>query len=121
MLTWILQMTIISIILVFLIHYLINFFKATLTVPKIKDLVNAPTQKYENMLNIIKKNSTNSENEYKIVDLLPMTEMPMVETPTMKNELKNFLKKQLNNSRDSGTEISALDSLSEFNSYSEFK
>ena len=121
MLSWIVQITVISIILVFLVHHLINFFKATLTVPKIKDLVNAPIQKYENMLNIIKNNSNNSNNsntsypEYKIMDLLPKTE-----EPTMKNELKSFLKKQLNMT-PSGTDISMLDSLSSSNTYSEFK
>jgi len=110
MLSWIIQITIISVILVFLIHHLINFFKATLTVPKIKDLVNIPNQKYENMLNII-KNSSNSydsqksyTDEYKIIDLLPHSE----EQPTMKNELKSFLKKQLNPTSISGTDISAL-------------
>lgn len=127
MLSWIIQITIISVILVFLIHHLINFFKATLTVPKIKDLVNVPTQKYENMLNIIKNNSTSYDspnnytnkytNEYKIVDLLPHSE----EQPTMKNELKSFLKKQLNPTSSSGTDISALDSMVSMNSYSEFK
>jgi hypothetical protein len=44
MLTWVIQITIISFVLIFLVHHLINFFKSTLTVPKIKDLVNAPTQ-----------------------------------------------------------------------------
>ena len=124
MLSWIIQITLISIILVFLIHHLINFFKATLTVPKIKDLVNVPTQKYENMLNIIKNNSNNSSSyntndylkEYKIVDLLPQSD-----EPTMKSELKSFLKKQLNPTATSGTDISALDSMISSNSYSEFK
>jgi hypothetical protein len=123
MLSWIIQITIISVILVFLIHHLINFFKATLTVPKIKDLVNIPNQKYENMLNII-KNSSNSydsqksyTDEYKIIDLLPHSE----EQPTMKNELKSFLKKQLNPTSISGTDISALDLMVSMNSYSEFK
>jgi hypothetical protein len=116
MLSWIIQITVISIILVFLVHHLINFFKATLTVPKIKDLVNAPAQKYENMLNIIKNNSNaNTFNEYTIVDLLPKSD-----EPTMKNELKSFLKKQLN-SPNMGTDISALDSMTSVNSYSEFK
>jgi hypothetical protein len=45
MLSWIIQITVISIILIFLVHHLINFLKSTLTVPKIKDLVNSPTQK----------------------------------------------------------------------------
>ena len=57
MLSWIIQITIISTVLIFLIHYLINFFKSTLTVPKIKDLVNSPTQKYESMYNVINQKS----------------------------------------------------------------
>ena len=115
MLSWVIQITVISIILIFLVHHLINFFKSTLTVPKIKDLVNTPTQKYENMYNIIKKKSnTSSEStDYTLIDLLPKEE-----EPTMKNELKNFLKKQLNNSNDNGTNISSLDLMSNTDSYS---
>ena len=143
MLSWILQITIISIVLIFLVHYLFNFFKSTLTVPKIKDLVNSPTQKYENMFNIITKNNSkthndnndyndnnfndnndnNNENEYTLTDLLPTQQ-----TKTdMKNELKNFLKKQMNPTNDvkgsnninNTTSISALDSMMS-NSYSNF-
>lgn len=130
MLSWILQITIISIVLIFLVHYLFNFFKSTLTVPKIKDLVNTPAQKYENMFNIISKSNTDSilsanlgpnlgvdtivNNEYTLTDLLPKQE-----TKTdMKNELKNFLKKQMNATNDT-TSISALDSMMS-NSFSDF-
>jgi hypothetical protein len=119
MLSWVIQITIISIILIFLVHHLINFFKATLTVPKIKDLVNTSTQKYENIYNILKKSSNDPEfsesgryanpKDYTLIDLLPKKE-----EPSMKNELKNFLKKQLHNSSEemSGTNISSLDSMS---------
>jgi len=122
MLSWVIQITVISIILIFLVHHLINFFKSTLTVPKIKDLVNTPTQKYENMYNIIQKNSNTSSYEsedYTLIDLLPKEE-----GPTMKSELKNFLKKQLHTSNESGTNISSLDLMSNTDSYSlynEFK
>jgi hypothetical protein len=105
MLSWIIQITIVSIILIFLVHHLINFFKSTLTVPKIKDLVNSPTQKYENMYNIIKNGSNNASPpaDYTLIDLLPTKQ----EDPaSMKNELKNFLKKQLQNS-SLGTELSS--------------
>ena len=47
MLSWIIQMSIISIVFIFLIHHLLSFFKTTLTVPKVKDLVNSPSQKYQ--------------------------------------------------------------------------
>ena len=109
MLSWIIQITIVSIILIFLVHHLINFFKSTLTVPKIKDLVNSPTQKYENMYNIIKNNSlsttipsgySSSSNsaDYTLIDLLPTKQE---EPSSMKNELKNFLKKQMQGSSSS--------------------
>jgi hypothetical protein len=126
MLSWIIQITIISIILIFLVHHLINFFKSTLTVPKIKDLVNTSNKKYENMYDIIHNNtntsSTNNSNtspiindEYDLVELIPKKEI------SMKNELKNFLKKQLNNSSNTGTDITALDSMSNLNSFSLYK
>lgn len=116
MLSWVIQITVISIILIFLVHHLINFFKSTLTVPKIKDLVNTPNKKYENMYKIIqnnlKNNSNNFEikqnsseisslnNDYTLIDLLPK---PVDEGSSMKNELKSFLKKQLHSSSNTNT------------------
>ena len=131
MLYWIIKTTLLSFILIFLVHHLFNFFKSTLTVPKIKDLVNTPTQKYDNMFSIISKgnydnnlvtntnsNTNLSDNyEYTMKDLLPKPENDM------KSELKNFLKKQLSSNDSSSvnsTSISALDSMMS-NSYSEFK
>jgi hypothetical protein len=122
MLFWILQTTVISVILIFLIHYLIEFFKSTLTIPKIKDLVNAPTQKYENMFNVISNSNSNSNSNsihspssagYSIDDLIPK------QTNDMKSELKMFLKKQLNNSSNTSTDISSLDSMTS-NTYSSY-
>ena len=126
MLSWIIQISLISIILIFLVHHLIGFFKTTLTVPKIKDLVNSPSQKYQHMFDTISKGelnpskfsydlSTSSSNSYTAIDLLP-TETQfnaadnsnsnsnsntsfVLNTSTkdvMKDELKSFLKKQMN-------------------------
>ena len=92
MLTWVIQISIISIIFIFLVHHLLMFFKSTLTVPKIKDLVNSPTQKYQNIYDTISHKSTS----YTAIDLLPTgTEIPSPEDMNMKDELKSFLKKQL--------------------------
>jgi hypothetical protein len=107
MLSWIIQITIISIVLIFLVHHLINFFKSTLTVPKIKDLVNTPTQKYKNMYSIINQDKTTNNNldlanEYTLIDLLPKKD-----EPNMKSELKNFLKSQLHGSK--GTDVAPLE------------
>ena len=57
-----LQCSIISIIIIFLIHYLIIFFIDTLTVPKIKDLVNTPVQKYKDIINTL--NDVQSSETY---------------------------------------------------------
>jgi hypothetical protein len=91
---------------------LLCFFKSTLTVPKIKDLVNSPATKYEHIFdtitnatrnNNINTINTNSENDnpysYTDIDLLPTnanTNEPN-SSNAMKDELKHFLKKQLNN------------------------
>lgn len=97
MLYWILQTTIISFILIFLVHHLIEFFKSTLTVPKLKDLVNTPAQKYKNMYDVINNSTdrghTETNRDYTLIDLLPKKENV---DDTMKSELKNFLKSQLN-------------------------
>ena len=77
MIYWTLKWIVVSLILIFLIHYLYLFFKTNLTVPKVKDLVNTPTEKYNEILNTIKA--------------LPE---PTMETPNkedMQSELKNFL------------------------------
>lgn len=123
MLSWIIQITIISFVLIFLIHHLINFFKSTLTVPKIKDLVNTPIQKYENIYNIInksnQKNNMNIDknNDYTLIDLLPKSDDSVVKNElNMKNELKNFLKSQLNNSNTNNYNYNSIGS----NSYSNY-
>lgn len=88
------------------------FFKTTLTVPKIKDLVNSPTTKYQHIFDTIANTNTNSKrqsvdtNSYSEIDLLPSdtnnTNVNVnVNANSMKDELKHFLKKQLNNGSDS--------------------
>jgi len=105
MLAWIIQISIISIIFIFLVHHLFGFFKSTLTVPKIKDLVNSPTQKYQNIYDTISHKSDYNSDSYTNIDLLPIS----IEKNSMKDELKSFLKKQLNN--DSDNKVIAMNSL----------
>jgi hypothetical protein len=99
-----------------------------LTVPKIKDLVNSPNEKYKNIYETIShnnyhdydnyNNSGNSDNtskiftnnnnnnnnniNYTLEDILPpnvntSSIIKNTTTNNMKNELKNFIKKQLVN------------------------
>jgi hypothetical protein len=109
MLSWILQTTILSIIFIFLIHHLIIFFKENLTVPKVKDLVNAPSQKYKDMYNIISQDKDKDKENYQddpvIYNKTSYTKedlLPKPDVENMKNELKSFLKEQLTQSSLSG-------------------
>lgn len=65
MLTWIIQISLISVIFIFLVHHLLMFFKKMLTVPKIKDLVNSSEQQFQNIYDTI---SHKSSNDYKAND-----------------------------------------------------
>jgi len=89
MLGWIFQVTVISLCFIAVIHYLYIFFKTTLTVPKVKDLVNRPQQQYEELF----KGITNTNLVQQNVGLLPT-----------------------NNNTNNTTNISALPSLIDSNS-----
>lgn len=101
MFVWSIQITIISIILIFLVHHIIHFLKSTLTVPKIKDLVHSPLQKYENII----QNMSESKSNYHFTS----EKESDLSINDMKAELKNFLKSQFKN--DNTTDISLLESL----------
>jgi hypothetical protein len=107
MFSWVIQATFISIIFILLVHHLIQILKDTLTYPKVKDLVNVPTKKYENIYNVINQSigqtHDRSSDTTPIHDLDIYTDklLPDIEATTpagddnnMKNELKNFIKKQ---------------------------
>lgn len=104
MFIWSIQIILISIIIIFLVHNIIHFLKSTLTVPKIKDLVHSPLQKYENII----QNMSDSKYE-------PPT---IIDRDAMKNELKNFLKGQLRNDQidNNSTDISSLQSFEDVGS-----
>lgn len=93
MLPWIIQMSIISLVLIILVHYLFTFFKTNLTIPKVKDLVNKPQKQYDALFDTMKEpviQSTNSEP---------------VDNSNMKDELKNYLK-ELSESKKSTNSMS---------------
>jgi len=116
MLFWTIQTILISFTLIFLVHHLIQFFTNTLTVPKIKDLVYSPIKKYETIYEILSKKREKNDSTTSI-DLLPSFEKQEIQKPkdSMKDELKNFLKSQLNPESNQGS--TPLDSIS----YYQFK
>jgi len=119
MFTWIIQISIISIIFIYLVNHLITFFKSTLTIPKIKDLINTSNQKYQNIYDTISHNNNNNnlnDQSYTSIDFLPKNveeNNVNVGTNSMKDELKSFLKKQLNDNND----VVSFDSSNSFSNF----
>ena len=70
MLWFVIQQMLLSLVLIAIMHYIFEFFKNNLTEPRIKDLVNKPKVKYEQ----IYKNASISKQE-----------------PDMKAELQNYI------------------------------
>ena len=116
MLYWIIQITVVSVVFILVVHNIFHFLKNTLTVPKAKDLVDVHMEKYKHIYATLNKNDTdfdflkqnNSKNEggtTNIDDIPMMTQdsenkgigqlLSSNENKNMKDELKNFMKKQL--------------------------
>ena len=96
---WIIKVSILSLIFIFLLHYLYSFFISTLTIPKVKDLVTLPQQKYDELFhsleqnNFVKGNGNNgngngNNNSSNGNDNL----LPSSSSQSMKDELIRFMK-----------------------------
>jgi hypothetical protein len=105
MLYWTLQWIIISLVLIMLIHYLYSFFKNTLTVPKVKDLVNKPTERYNEILETIKTPKPKA-----------VASDPEIKTE-MQNELRSFLQDLKKPKTNIDTPAAANDGHGAFSSY----
>ena len=105
MLYWTLQWIIISLVLIMLIHYLYSFFKNTLTVPKVKDLVNKPTERYNEILETIKTSKPKA-----------VASDPEIKTE-MQNELRSFLQDLKKPKTNIDTPTAANDGHGAFSSY----
>jgi len=91
MILWSIQISIVSILLIIIIHNLFLFLQNHFSIPIIKDFVELP-QKYENMLNIIEERHEEVIQEEKQEEEVEKKEEKEEENIDMKNELKNFLK-----------------------------
>jgi hypothetical protein len=89
MIFWTVKHVVISLVFILLMHYIYNFFKSNLTIPKVKDLVSRPQQQYNKIFDVMrnsKKNEVNNDNN----------DNNVVETTSSTN-MKTELKKYLNN------------------------
>ena len=87
MLFWSIQWIFISLLLITLVHYLYSFFKNTLTIPKMRDLVNKPLDRYKEIYSTIDNKKVSSSSSNVSDDSIPVA----VGSQDMQNELKQFL------------------------------
>jgi hypothetical protein len=101
--SWIIKVTLISLLLIFLLHYLYSFFKITLTAPKLKDLVNKPEAKYNTIYKSLQSTSDGTSLNLGDDEILSSnvthnnkskhhSNIGAGTTTTMKDELKKYLK-----------------------------
>jgi len=76
----VLSTSIITLLIMVLLHQTYNHLQATLTVPKVSDLVRRPEQKYKEINEIL-------DQKTKVVSDLPV----VPKTAEMKDELRTFL------------------------------
>ena len=85
MLFFVIKQTLISIILLLVMHYIYDFFKNNLTIPKVKDLVNKPKEQYREIYESIKINTKNEVVQKE-------NKENKENNKNMKHELKKYLK-----------------------------
>lgn len=89
---WFIQIVIVSFVIIFILHNLYSFFKETLTVPKMKDLVRRPQQKYDTLFRELQTQSMQHSESKSGNDDNSTND-------AMKNELKRYLM-ELNTTSD---------------------
>ncbi len=70
-------------LIIFLLHYIYDYFKTSLTTPKVKDLVNKPQIQYNEILKTINENKKTMDTSIK--------KEKIEQQVNMKNELKKYM------------------------------
>ena len=83
MIFWTVKHVVISLVFILLMHYIYNFFKSNLTIPKVKDLVSRPQQQYNKIFDVMRNSKNNDNNDNNVVETTSST--------NMKTELKKYL------------------------------
>lgn len=93
---WFIQVSVTSLIIIFVMHNLYSFFKETLTVPKIKDMVKRPQQKYETLFRELRSiNAINANDNANVNATSTTTSSAMFSARISDSEMKNELKRYL--------------------------
>lgn len=89
MILWCIQVSIISIVIIYLIHQIIIFLKTTYTVPQVKDYIDQPKKQYDKIYQTI-----NSSNNSEPSEPSEPSEHASFNRDEMKNQLQNYLKEE---------------------------
>ena len=112
---WIIKVSILSFIFIFLLHYIYSFFISTLTIPKVKDLVTLPQQKYDELFNSLHLQhnkftndniNMNNNGNREPASAFSTTTMKMQSAPkqqAMKDELIKFMKEISHNNTNTNS------------------
>ena len=112
---WIIKVSILSFIMIFLLHYIYSFFISTLTIPKVKDLVTLPQQKYDELFNSLHLQhnkftndniNMNNNGNREPASAFSTTTMKMQSAPkqqAMKDELIKFMKEISHNNTNTNS------------------
>jgi hypothetical protein len=110
---WIFKVSILSLVFIFLLHYLYSFFISTLTIPKVKDLVTLPQQKYDELFHSLEQNKSiqvnkggGNGNNNLLPSSLSSSSSSSSSSQSMKDELIRFMKEIGGNSSGSVSSVS---------------
>ena len=117
---WIIKVSILSFIFIFLLHYIYSFFISTLTIPKVKDLVTLPQQKYDELFNSLHLQhnkftndnidiNNNGNNLPASSTTIKMQSAPKQTTQAMKDELIKFMKEISHNNNTNASSNAVAD------------
>ena len=117
---WIVKVSILSFIFIFLLHYIYSFFISTLTIPKVKDLVTLPQQKYDELFNSLHLQhnkftndnidiNNNGNNLPASSTTIKMQSAPKQTTQAMKDELIKFMKEISHNNNTNASSTAVAD------------
>tara|TARA_Y100000389_G_scaffold84773_2_gene81487 strand:- start:4535 stop:4837 length:303 start_codon:yes stop_codon:yes gene_type:complete len=70
MIFWVIQQTVISIVLIMTVHYIYLYFKNNLTIPKTKDLIKKPNEYYKKIYSDIQKKNNKEDMKQELKDYL---------------------------------------------------
>ena len=103
MLLWIIQNIVISVIIIFLIHNLVIYFKNSYTTKKTKDVVGFHVQKYRNIMDELQESAEKekqvlireAETAKQQLDNKEKTDLSDRELRSMNEDLADFIQRQI--------------------------